>query len=62
MRHNPEQYVYDNYGKGVDHVITGAPFRNTNTPPGYEYKPWTVKELMDASDRREPVVDEGDWS
>ncbi|KAB8074419.1 hypothetical protein BDV29DRAFT_190994 [Aspergillus leporis] len=57
-----DTYVYDNYGKGVDHVITGAPFRNTNTPPGYEYKPWTVKELMDASDRREPVVDEGDWS
>ncbi|GAB1194231.1 hypothetical protein APSETT444_003474 [Aspergillus pseudonomiae] len=62
MRHNPEQYAYDNYGKCANHLLTGAPFQNTNVPPGYTYKPWTVKELMDASDRHEPVVDEGDWS
>ncbi|KAF7627748.1 FAD binding domain protein [Aspergillus flavus] len=62
MRHNPEQYAYDNYGKCANHLLTGAPFQNTNVPPGYTYKPWTVKELMEASDRHEPVVDEGDWS
>ncbi|KAF7593736.1 hypothetical protein BBP40_010911 [Aspergillus hancockii] len=62
MHHDPEQYVYGNYGKCVNHIIAGAPFENTNIPPGYKYKPWTVKELMDASDRREPIVDEGDWS
>ncbi|KAB8229457.1 FAD-dependent oxidoreductase [Aspergillus alliaceus] len=62
MRHNPEEYAYENYGKVANHILTGAAFRNTNVPPGYTYKPWTVKELMDASDRHEPVVDEGDWS
>lgn len=61
MRHNPEQYAYDNYGKVVNHLLKGAPFENTNLPPGYKYKPWTVKELMDASDRKQPIVDEGDW-
>ena len=31
-------------------------------PPDYRYKPWTVQELMEALDRHEPIVDEGDWS
>ncbi|RHZ67176.1 uncharacterized protein CDV56_109471 [Aspergillus thermomutatus] len=62
MRHNPEQYAYDNYDACAQHILTGKAFQNTNIPPGYSYKPWTVKELMDASDRREPVIDEGDWS
>jgi hypothetical protein len=29
---------------------------------GYTYKPWTVKELLNASESGEPVEDEGDWS
>ncbi|OJJ38125.1 hypothetical protein ASPWEDRAFT_56962 [Aspergillus wentii DTO 134E9] len=61
-RHDPEEYVYSNYGRAANHLLTGAPFKNTNIPPGYQYKPWTVKELMDASDAGRPVVDEGDWS
>ncbi|KAF4168871.1 hypothetical protein CNMCM6936_000816 [Aspergillus lentulus] len=62
MRHNPEQYAYENYDSCARHILEGKDFQNTNTPPGYRYEPWTVKELMDASDRHEPVVDKGDWS
>ncbi|KAF7169116.1 hypothetical protein CNMCM5623_001924 [Aspergillus felis] len=62
MRHNPEQYAYDNYNSCAQHILAGKAFQNTNIPPGYKYEPWTVKQLMDASDRHEPVIDEGDWS
>ncbi|KAH6613955.1 hypothetical protein C7974DRAFT_344738 [Boeremia exigua] len=60
--HDPEQYAYDNFHDCAQHILSGAPFENTNSPPGYKYKPWTVKELLDASDRGETLEDEGDWS
>lgn len=62
VHHDPEQYAYDNYHKCAEHLLTGAPFKNTNSVPGYEYKPWTVRELLDASARDEVLEDEGDWS
>jgi hypothetical protein len=62
VHHDPEQYAYENYGKCAEHLLSGAPFTNTNSVPGYKYKPWTVKELLDASERGEPVQDQGDWS
>ena len=62
VHHDPEQYAYENYAKCAQHLLVGAPFENSNSVPGYEYKPWTVKELLDASERGEPVQDEGDWS
>lgn len=62
LYHDPELYAYDNYTKCVSHVIEGTPFHNTNAVPGYTYKPWTVKELIDASDRGEKIVDEGNWA
>lgn len=62
MRHDPEQYVYNNYNSCENHITSGASFENTNMPPGYRYKPWAVQELMETSDRHEPIVDEGDWS
>ncbi|KAF9876371.1 hypothetical protein CkaCkLH20_06314 [Colletotrichum karsti] len=34
---------------------------DTNGVPGYTYKPWTVKELLDASDKGQLVEDEGNW-
>jgi hypothetical protein len=43
--HDPEKYTHDNYHKAAEHLLTGAPFENTNIPPGYKYKPWTVREL-----------------
>ena len=61
INHDPEQYAHDNYHKAAEHLLTGTPFENTNIPPGYKYKPWTVRELLTASDRGEKVEDEGDW-
>ncbi|GKZ27032.1 hypothetical protein AbraIFM66951_001795 [Aspergillus brasiliensis] len=60
--HDPEQYAYENYGPCAEHLLKGTPFKNTNSVPGYTYKPWTVKELLDASESGKPVEDEGDWS
>ncbi|CAG9992203.1 unnamed protein product [Clonostachys byssicola] len=62
LNHDPEKYVYENYGNCVNFLVAGAPFKNTNGVPGYEYKPWTVQELLEASERGVPTVDEGDWS
>lgn len=61
LTHDPEQYAYDNYGNCANHILMGTPFQNTNAVPGYTYKAWTVKELLDAAARGEPIVDEGDW-
>ncbi|KAI4935168.1 uncharacterized protein J4E92_002455 [Alternaria infectoria] len=60
--HNPEKYVYENYQKCAEHLDTGVEFLNTNIPPGYKYRPWTVRGLLGASERGEVVGDEGDWS
>ncbi|KAJ6149848.1 hypothetical protein N7471_001047 [Penicillium samsonianum] len=62
VHHDPEQYANENYGKCAEHLLRGAPFENTNSVPGYTYKPWTVQELLDASERGEVLQDEGDWS
>ena len=60
--HDPEQYVYDNYTKCVNHLVGGPSFENTNIPPGYKYVPWTIDELLRAADEGRETVDEGDWS
>lgn len=62
INHDSEQYAYENYGRCAEHLLTGAQFKNTNSVPGYEYKPWTVKELLDASESGKSIQDEGDWS
>jgi hypothetical protein len=59
--HDPEQYAYDSYKGCADHILEGAPFEHRNTVPGYTYKPWTVKQLLEASSADKPVVDEGTW-
>jgi hypothetical protein len=60
--HDPEQYAYDNYHKCAEHLLTGAPFEITNSVPGYKYKPWGVRGLLDQSESRGALEDEGDWS
>ncbi|CAI7652439.1 unnamed protein product [Penicillium manginii] len=62
VHHDSEQYAYENYAKCAEHLLKSTPFKNTNSVPGYTYKPWTVKELLDASESGELVEDEGDWS
>ncbi|KAK0206683.1 hypothetical protein DFS33DRAFT_611258 [Desarmillaria ectypa] len=60
-KHNPEQYTYDNYAACAKNVTEGAPFVNTNTPPGYTYEPWTVQDLLQAAKEGRDVLDTGDW-
>lgn len=60
--HDPEAYVYNNHAKYLNHVINGTPFQNTNIPPGYTYEPWTIGELLKASEEGRQTVDAGDWS
>lgn len=60
--HDPEQYAYDMYSAAASHLISGTSYVNTNFPPGYKYKPWTIQELLAASKRGERLVLEGDWS
>lgn len=62
LGHNPEHYAYANYGLTLRHLAEGTPFRNTNIPPGYVYKPWTLQEIYDTLDRGEELRFEGDWS
>ncbi|GME35742.1 FAD binding domain protein [Neofusicoccum parvum] len=59
--HKVEEYVYENYGRAVQHLLIGAPFRNTNSVPGFKFRPWSVRELLEASSRGEPDTDEGEW-
>lgn len=60
--HDPEKYAYDNYGKALDHVRSGAPFQNTNIPPGYVHRPWSVDQVMADIEAGKPLELEGDWS
>ncbi|CAG9981058.1 unnamed protein product [Clonostachys byssicola] len=61
-KHDPEQYVYDNYDKCADSITSGNPFDNTNYPPGHSCKPWTVEELTQASEEGKELEYDGDWS
>ncbi len=44
--HDAEKYAYDNYDKAAQHILEGTPFTNTNIPPDYVYKPWTIDEAL----------------
>ena len=60
--HDPEQYVYEMYGKCANHILSDSPFENTNYPAGHTFKIWTVKEMREVAERGENIVDDGDWS
>lgn len=62
MVHDPEQYAYDNYEAAARHVIEGTPFPNSNSVPGYTYKPWDIKDLLEASASGISLADDGDWT
>jgi 2-polyprenyl-6-methoxyphenol hydroxylase-like FAD-dependent oxidoreductase len=61
VEHDPEQYAYRNYDQALKHLVDGAPFQNTNTPPGHVYRPWTIDGLLEAQKRGEQTVLDGDW-
>lgn len=48
--HDAEKYAYVNFDACAAHITSGAPFRNTNTPPGKVYEPWTVQGLQRVAD------------
>lgn len=51
--HDPESYALENYESALEHLRSGKEFRNTNTPSGMVYKPWTIDGLMEAHARGE---------
>ncbi|KAI1504704.1 monooxygenase [Biscogniauxia marginata] len=40
--HNSEKYATENFEKARAHLETGAPFVNTNLPPGHKWEQWTL--------------------
>ena len=62
LEHDPEEYAVQNYDEALAHIMSGTPFRNTNTPPGLEYRPWTINGLLEAQRKGEPTVLDGNWS
>lgn len=58
--HDPERYAFENYDEVLAHLKDGTPFQNTNIPPGYVYKPWTIEELLQAKDNGKEI--ELDWN
>lgn len=61
-KHDPEEYVYGNFTQALDHLQNGTPFQNTNIPPGYVHKSWSVDQVMADIEEGKPVELEGDWS
>lgn len=59
--HDPEKYVYGNYEAALGKITEGKEFVNTNTPPGIEYKPWTMDSLAAALENGESSILDGDW-
>ncbi|KAI0893747.1 FAD/NAD(P)-binding domain-containing protein [Annulohypoxylon nitens] len=41
--HDPVKYAEENYERAERHILDGAPFQNSNMPPGYVYEPWTME-------------------
>ena len=61
-QHDAEDYAYENYGKALRHLLTHEPFQNTNIPPGYTYRPWSINELLSIEGEPKDIEVEGDWS
>ena len=64
FQHDPEAYVYEKYGQAFAHLVSGDSFRNTNLPPGHDFKPWTIDEIHEEVRNGKKVSDllDGDWS
>ncbi|KAL0934512.1 uncharacterized protein CTRU02_211311 [Colletotrichum truncatum] len=61
LEHDPAKYAEDNFEACANHLLYGKAFVNTNSVPGYEYKAWTVRELLAASTDGKDIQDEGVW-
>ncbi|KAI1353609.1 FAD/NAD(P)-binding domain-containing protein [Xylaria sp. FL0043] len=63
-QHKPEDYARDQFTAALDHLQTGAPFENTNLPPGHVYKDWDVESELKQQMAGIPsqLMSNGDWS
>ena len=64
LKHDPEQYAYENFGTAFNHLVSDAPFTNTNIPKGYVHKTWTMASLAEQTSAGKSLSRElqGDWS
>ncbi|RDW57041.1 hypothetical protein BP6252_13913 [Coleophoma cylindrospora] len=70
-RHNPEAYAQERWdelhayvtGGGLERESRGeeSAFKNTNIPPGFQWSPWTLDDLVHKG-KHGRVKLEGDWS
>lgn len=60
-QHDPERYAIDNYKAALAHLADGTPFQNTNTPPGYVHRPWTIDGLLRSKENGQELKLEEDW-
>jgi hypothetical protein len=58
--HNPERYAIDNFEECLA-SFRGGQFSNTNTPPGFKYRPWTCAELLRRQKEKGHFTIDGDW-
>ena len=58
--HNLEGYAVRNYQETLNHLQNGTPFENTNTPPGMVYRPWAIEGILEAKEKSEAIVLEGE--
>ena len=61
-RHDPEAYAIENFEACTNSLLQGTPFKNTNIPPGYEYQPWDVHQVLKDAEEGRPLQPAGDWS
>ncbi|KAK5175117.1 uncharacterized protein LTR77_000254 [Saxophila tyrrhenica] len=61
LEHDPELYALENYAGATAHLAHGTPFQNTNTPKGLVYMPWTIQGLLEAQEKGEATILDGDW-
>jgi len=61
-KHDPERYALENYEKVLRCLERGEEWVNTNIPPGYVPRPWSIDELIPLQEQGKPIVLEGDWS
>ncbi|GKZ22571.1 hypothetical protein AbraCBS73388_008732 [Aspergillus brasiliensis] len=63
--HNPERYATENYTQAHASLKSGAPFQNTNLPPGHKFEDWTLEDEVEKEKMGIAVPDlkqNGDWS
>ncbi|KAJ6789496.1 hypothetical protein PWT90_00297 [Aphanocladium album] len=62
VTHDAEAYARERFTDALNHIQNGAPFANTNIPPGLEYRAWSPETLLQLHEAGEPTVLDGDWS